>query len=181
LWEFPGFYSITVPYGKTNDFFFSGHVGCCIINFLEFKANGWNRFASFSALTCIFQTALMVSLRGHYFIDLISGVIFAHYMWMMAERYSYLVDVKIFKIPFKKRFPMYTHSCTNCQHPVTLWVDQNETQDCIPCGGLSGYNDSIKFQGDDGMRGVAAVKFTDVDKEQYPNKGAIQRTSSLSA
>jgi uncharacterized surface protein with fasciclin (FAS1) repeats len=40
----------------------------------------------------------MVCLRGHYFIDLISGVIFAHYIWMMSERYSYLVDVKLFKI-----------------------------------------------------------------------------------
>ena len=94
-----------MPYGKTNDFFFSGHVGCCIINYLEYSAIGWRKLARFSAVTCIFQVALMVSLRGHYFIDLISGVVFAHYLWMLSERYSYLVDVKVFRIPFEKRFP----------------------------------------------------------------------------
>jgi len=94
-----------VPYGKTNDFFFSGHVGCCVINYLEYSAIGWRKLARFSAVTCLFQVALMVSLRGHYFIDLISGVVFAHYLWMLSERYSYLVDVKVFRIPFEKRFP----------------------------------------------------------------------------
>ncbi len=77
------------------------------------------------------QVLLMVALRGHYFIDLISGVIFAHYIWMMAERYSFLIDVKIFRMPFKKRFPLYTNSCAKCQHPINLWVDKNETMDCI--------------------------------------------------
>lgn len=121
-----------MPYGKTNDFFFSGHVGCCIINILEFNAFGWYRFGYFSLATCIMQIMLMIALRGHYFIDLVSGVIFAHYIWMMAERYSYVVDVKVFRIPFKKRFPMYTNSCSKCQHPIQLWVDQNETLDSIP-------------------------------------------------
>ncbi len=111
-----------MPYGKTNDFFYSGHVGCCIINFLEFRAIGWDRFARFSLLTCVCQICLMVCLRGHYFIDLISGVIFAHYTWMISERYSYLVDVHVFKIPFRKRFPLFTNSCTNCQHPIKLWA-----------------------------------------------------------
>jgi hypothetical protein len=71
----------------------------------------------------------MVTLRGHYFIDLISGMIFAHYAWMLSERYSYLVDVNLFHIPFEKRFPLFTQSCSNCQHPVTLWVDRKETAD----------------------------------------------------
>lgn len=104
----------------------------------------------------------MVCLRGHYFIDLISGVIFAHYIWMMSERYSYLVDVKLFNIPFKKRFPMYTHSCVKCQHPVTLWVDQNETQDCIPCGDAV---DNLKFSPNQIDKN--GEKYTDVDKERY--------------
>jgi len=120
-----------VPYGKTNDFFFSGHVGCCIINMLEFRAFGWYRFAWFSLATGVMQILLMIALRGHYFIDLISGVIFAHYIWMMAERYSYIIDVKIFRIPFRKRFPLYTNSCKKCQTPIHIWVDKNETQDSL--------------------------------------------------
>jgi hypothetical protein len=114
-----------VPYGKTNDFFFSGHVGCCVINFLEFRSVGWPKLASFSLVTCLFQASLMICLRGHYVIDLITGVIFAHYLWMLAERYSYLVDVRIFRIPLHKRFPSFTHSCLNCQHPIELWLHPN--------------------------------------------------------
>ena len=30
-WAFPGFFSIFVPYGKTADFFYSGHIGGCMI------------------------------------------------------------------------------------------------------------------------------------------------------
>jgi len=35
-WGWPGFYSIFVPYGETSDFFYSGHVGNCMIHLLEF-------------------------------------------------------------------------------------------------------------------------------------------------
>lgn len=123
LWDFPGVYSITVPYGRTNDFFFSGHIGCCVICYCEYKAHGWFKFANFSAITCACQGMLMVSLRGHYAIDLITGIIFAHYIWLIAERYSYLIDVKLFRIPFKKRFPMFTRSCNACQYPISLWSE----------------------------------------------------------
>jgi len=30
-WAFPGVFSLVVPYGKTADFFYSGHVGSCMI------------------------------------------------------------------------------------------------------------------------------------------------------
>jgi hypothetical protein len=123
LWDFPGFYSVTVPYGKTNDFFFSGHIGCCMICFCEFKAVNWNKFAYFSIFTMVFQFSLMIALRGHYMIDLVSGIVFAHYFWLLSERYSYIIDVKVFKIPFNKRFPTFTKSCNKCQHPMELWSD----------------------------------------------------------
>jgi hypothetical protein len=123
LWDFPGVYSITVPYGRTNDFFFSGHIGCCVICACEYKACGWFKFAWFSSIVCVMQGSLMVSLRGHYAIDLVTGVIFAHYIWLIAERYSYLIDVKLFRIPFVKRFPMFTKSCTACQYPINLWSE----------------------------------------------------------
>ena len=122
LWDFPGFYSITVPYGKTNDFFFSGHIGCCVIQIFEFNAIGWKKLAHFSAITMVLQFCLMICLRGHYFIDLVSGVIFGHYFWMNAEKYSYLVDVYIFRIPFHKRFPRFSSACEHCQHPLGIWT-----------------------------------------------------------
>jgi hypothetical protein len=53
----------------------------------------------------------------------VSGIVFGHYFWLLAERYCYIVDVKIFKIPFNKRFPAFTKSCNKCQHPMELWSD----------------------------------------------------------
>ena len=41
-WEYPGVMSLFVPYGKTADFFYSGHVGCCMIYYLENAAIGWS-------------------------------------------------------------------------------------------------------------------------------------------
>ena len=50
-WGFPGFMSIFVPYGETADFFYSGHVGICMIMFLEFWAVGWKFMAIYSLFT----------------------------------------------------------------------------------------------------------------------------------
>lgn len=35
IWEYPGFPSLVVPYGPTNDFFYSGHMGGSLISTLE--------------------------------------------------------------------------------------------------------------------------------------------------
>jgi len=40
MWSFPGWFSLFVPYGTTPDFYYSGHVGSCIIHYLEFEACG---------------------------------------------------------------------------------------------------------------------------------------------
>ena len=95
---------MTVPYGRTNDFFYSGHVGCCVICGLEAVAVGWKKFGYFfCGVTCMLQTTLMISVRGHYTIDLLTGIIFGHYVWMLAEKYSYYIDVKLLRIPLEKR------------------------------------------------------------------------------
>ena len=45
----------------------------------------------------------MIVLRSHYSIDMIAGIIVAHYFWIMSEKYSYYVDWHIFKTPLAKR------------------------------------------------------------------------------
>lgn len=47
-WAYPGFLSIFVPYGETSDFFYSGHVGVCVIMFLEFFSVGWYTLSVYS-------------------------------------------------------------------------------------------------------------------------------------
>lgn len=38
-WSDPNFFSISVPYGRTSDFFFSGHCGFLSICFFEWRVN----------------------------------------------------------------------------------------------------------------------------------------------
>jgi len=102
-WGYPGVMSLFVPYGATADFFYSGHVGTCVLQYNEFHSNGKSNWAAFCIVTMLFQIFMMVALRSHYTLDMLAAVIFAHYIYIMSERYSYLVDYYIFGIPLSKR------------------------------------------------------------------------------
>jgi hypothetical protein len=145
-WGYPGIMSIYVPYGATADFFYSGHVGTCIMQYNEFHANGRHYWAAFCIITMICQIFMMVALRSHYTLDMLAAVIFAHYIFIMAERYSYLVDWYVFGIPLSKRLANSTNydlaetlssggpsvvkgkmghyfiTCQNCMHPVSNYM-----------------------------------------------------------
>eukprot|EP00350_Pseudokeronopsis_sp_OXSARD2_P002580 CAMPEP_0170541500 /NCGR_PEP_ID=MMETSP0211-20121228/1220_1 /TAXON_ID=311385 /ORGANISM="Pseudokeronopsis sp., Strain OXSARD2" /LENGTH=172 /DNA_ID=CAMNT_0010844255 /DNA_START=310 /DNA_END=824 /DNA_ORIENTATION=+ len=107
LWGFPGFYSLTVPYSETSDFFYSGHVGCCCMCFLESRACGSQKFSAFCLAGMLCQTFLMITLQSHYTIDILAGIIFAHYIWMLSDYYSVYVDWLVFGIPEDKRNPYW--------------------------------------------------------------------------
>ena len=48
-------------------------------------------------IVMINQWIMMMLVRAHYIIDLITGMMVAHYMNKLAERISYLIDVKWFR------------------------------------------------------------------------------------
>ena len=91
-WDYPGFPSLTVPYGWTNDFFYSGHIGACILCFCEFRdcSKGDRSSKCMAGLTVvsivslIAQVMVMLVTRGHYTIDLIAGVVIGHYCHLLA-------------------------------------------------------------------------------------------------
>ncbi|CAI2372230.1 unnamed protein product [Moneuplotes crassus] len=93
LWRYPGFPSLVVPYGQTNDFFYSGHVGGALIMTLEYRTLAtelsnhkmmMRAMQIFGFLTIISQIFLMIFLRGHYSIDMITGLIVGHYFYIIA-------------------------------------------------------------------------------------------------
>jgi len=92
IWEYPGFPSIMVSYLKTNDFFYSGHVGLPVILMCEFKILKRNFMFLFCILTIFIEAFTMIATRGHYTIDLITGVIFAHYIFQNVERNIDYID-----------------------------------------------------------------------------------------
>lgn len=92
IWNYPGFPSLAVSYLKTTDFFFSGHVGLPIITSCEFSKNGYIFLTYFSLLTCLIEFVVMTVMRGHYIIDLIFGVITSHYVYIIVDKYIYIMD-----------------------------------------------------------------------------------------
>jgi hypothetical protein len=89
---YPGFPSIAVCYLATNDFFYSGHIGFPIIFALEY----WRKGEKYLVIPCvtisILEGAMMLITRGHYSIDLIFGVIFAHYFHKIAILIDPIMD-----------------------------------------------------------------------------------------
>jgi len=79
---------------------------------------------------------------------MIAGIIFAHYIYILSEKYCYLMDWYVFGIPLAKRMATsnddfkeenpafnkpyeggigdYFISCKNCQHPISNYM-LNET------------------------------------------------------
>jgi hypothetical protein len=89
-WGYPGIPSITIKYGQTADFFFSGHIGLSTICLMEFWACGYYKVVVFAmfAMTC--NACMLIILRAHYSIDLIGGFVFGHYIWIMADKYDFM-------------------------------------------------------------------------------------------
>jgi len=92
LWEYPGFPSLFVSYLKTNDFFFSGHVGLPILMICEFYKMKKYSMIYFSVFTLTLEFLTMIALRGHYSIDLITGIFMAHYCFILTEKYIHHLD-----------------------------------------------------------------------------------------
>jgi hypothetical protein len=87
FFDFPGFPSLTVSYLKTNDFYYSGHVGFPAIFILEYT----KKINPIMVIVCIsvilVEAVMMVILRGHYTIDLLFGVIAGFYVHKITTRY----------------------------------------------------------------------------------------------
>lgn len=98
IWEYPGFPSIMVSYLKTNDFFYSGHVGLPVLLMCEFHILKRYYMFAFCILTFFIEAFTMIATRGHYTIDLITGAIFAHYIFQNVNKHIHYVD----KLTFTK-------------------------------------------------------------------------------
>ena len=111
----PGVYSLTVPYHDVNDFFYSGHVGTCLLITLEYYSSKYYKMALFTLLILVNQWTMLSLVRTHYIIDLVTGVLFAHYFFIQAERASYVTDVLGMRIgDGKARMRHYWKACDIC-------------------------------------------------------------------
>lgn len=57
---------------------------------------------------------MMTLVRTHYIIDLVGGFLVANYVFIFAEKASYIFDVKLMGIGAKKRGRNYFKHCYSC-------------------------------------------------------------------
>jgi hypothetical protein len=91
-WNYPGFPSITVSYLKANDFFFNSTTGLMLICGLDFFYEGQLVFFILSLLAIIFQSLLLIFLRGQYIIDIVSSLIIAHFVVLNVMDHIHILD-----------------------------------------------------------------------------------------
>ncbi len=74
IWHYPGFPSLLVTYGVANDFFFSGHTAIAVFAGLELAQLKKPWLTVLAAVIVIFEVVVVLVLRAHYTMDVITGI-----------------------------------------------------------------------------------------------------------
>ena len=92
VWHNPGFFSLTVPYDRTRDFFYSGHTGSLTVITIECFTLGYRWFTLIPLACLIYMMNMLLITRVHYTIDVAGGLVFAFFWSRFAERYISYFD-----------------------------------------------------------------------------------------
>ncbi len=95
VFDNPGFPSIVVPYFRTPDFFYSGHIGCSLILSLSFRDWGYKIFSNYFIFVVCLEAFVMTVTRAHYSIDIIFGFIAGHYFYIISKYLAKYLDVNL--------------------------------------------------------------------------------------
>jgi hypothetical protein len=77
IWRYPGFPSLLVTYGVSNDFFFSGHTAVAVFGAWELGRIGWRWLTLVAVAVAVFETITVLVLRAHYTMDVFAGAVTA--------------------------------------------------------------------------------------------------------
>jgi len=88
IWRYPGFPSLLVTYGVSNDYFFSGHTAIAVLGACElarFRSRVWT-IAGVAIV--LFEAATVLILRAHYTMDVFTGMVTGLYAAQLAGKFS---------------------------------------------------------------------------------------------
>ena len=88
IWHYPGFPSLLVTYGVSNDYFFSGHTAIAVLAATELARLGRKRWTALGIAIVAFEIATVLVLRAHYAMDVFTGLIAGLYAAHLADRLS---------------------------------------------------------------------------------------------
>lgn len=95
LWEYPGFPSIFVSYLKTTSMFFSNPIGLLMLCLLEWRFLNKRIPMLLTLVLIIIESFVMIVFREHYVIDILSGLLFGHYFFILVKNKVKKLDKKL--------------------------------------------------------------------------------------
>jgi hypothetical protein len=84
IWHYPGFPSLLVTYGVSNDYFFSGHTAIAVLAATEIARIGRRSLTALGVLIVLFEIATVLILRAHYTMDVFTGIVTGLYAAHLA-------------------------------------------------------------------------------------------------
>jgi hypothetical protein len=92
IWRDPGFPSLLVTYGVSNDFFFSGHTAIAVLGALELAHAGPPWLAAAAAVVAVLEAATVLVLRAHYLMDIFTAAFVAWGCETAAGKFAPALD-----------------------------------------------------------------------------------------
>ena len=86
IWHYPGFPSLLVTYGVSNDYFFSGHAAIAVLGASELARLGRQWITAAGVLIALFEVATILVLRAHYTMDVFTGAVTGWCAAQLADR-----------------------------------------------------------------------------------------------
>ena len=92
IWRDPGFPTVLVTYDVGNDFFFSGHTALAVLGAIEIChiAPWW--LGAAAVLIALGEMVIVLVLRAHYTMDVITGAFAAWFAADLADRLAPVID-----------------------------------------------------------------------------------------
>jgi hypothetical protein len=86
IWRNPGFPSLLVTYGTSNDLFFSGHTAIAVLCTLELAHTGPTWLAASAGAIAFLEASVVIVLRAHYTMDVFTATFTAWCCHELATR-----------------------------------------------------------------------------------------------
>ena len=92
IWRSPGFPSLLVTYGVSNDLFFSGHTALAVFGALSLATAFGPVGLVVGVAVVIFEIAAVIALRAQYTMDVFTGAVTALWVYGLTEKLAPSVD-----------------------------------------------------------------------------------------
>ncbi len=92
IWRSPGFPTLLVTYGVSNDLFFSGHTAIAVFGAATLAAAYGPVGLALGAAIVVFEIVVVLVLRAHYTLDVFAGAVTALWVYSLAGKVAPTAD-----------------------------------------------------------------------------------------